>query len=65
MEFRNVVFNAARDGKLRRLKVRKLQFYIAIAINTQYFQNENHRTISFVKIRSSHIFIQIGIPDVP
>ena len=22
MEFRNVVFNAARDGKLRRLKVR-------------------------------------------
>ena len=23
MEFRNVVFNAARDGKLRRLKVRK------------------------------------------
>ena len=24
MEFRNVVFNAARDGKLRRLKVRAL-----------------------------------------
>ncbi len=23
MEFRNVVFNAARDGKLRRLKVRE------------------------------------------
>ena len=65
MEFRNVVFNAARDGKLRRLKVRKLQFYIVIAINTKYFQNENHRTTFFVKIRSSHIFIQIGIPDVP
>ena len=28
MEFRNVVFNAARDGKLRRLKVRL--FYLVI-----------------------------------
>ena len=30
MEFRNVVFNAARDGKLRRLKVRKAKVYILI-----------------------------------
>ncbi len=34
MEFRNVVFNAARDGKLRRLKVKrrrvKKQFYDSV-----------------------------------
>ena len=35
MEFRNVVFNAARDGKLRRLKVRfvKVLKYIESCVN--------------------------------
>ncbi len=31
MEFRNVVFNAARDGKLRRLKVRKTGKFVSLS----------------------------------
>ena len=42
MEFRNVVFNAARDGKLRRLKVRNVYSYILALSCTilQIFENK-------------------------
>ena len=51
MEFRNVVFNAARDGKLRRLKVRNvfpqtlfLSVISATNNNAQYkkFSHQRH-----------------------
>ena len=50
MEFRNVVFNAARDGKLRRLKVRNdfletlfLFFFVLVAINTAQQGKFSHK----------------------
>ena len=35
MEFRNVVFNAARDGKLRRLKVSSSPYYVMSYVTQQ------------------------------
>ena len=53
MEFRNVVFNAARDGKLRRLKVRlKLHFECNFDQNNTFFsfikQSENRPLLDFL-----------------
>ena len=35
MEFRNVVFNAARDGKLRRLKVSSSPYHVMSNVTQQ------------------------------
>ena len=49
MEFRNVVFNAARDGKLRRLKVRNdfletlFLFFVLVSINTAQQGKFSHK----------------------
>ena len=54
MEFRNVVFNAARDGKLRRLKVRFVRVLKYIESCVNYFDN-----ISFVGKKSKVLSMAI------